>query len=128
MIPKRVLLDENLSPKLRQYLPGHIVITTQYQGWEGKKNGELIALAEDDGFDVFVTRDRNLGYQQNLTGRKMALVVVIVNKGLRRKGADRKSHNKQGQIILNNAQRILAAIDAATINDYIQVILEPSTL
>ncbi len=102
-------------------LLGHIVITTQYQGWEGKKNGELIALADNDGFDVFVTRDRNLSYQQNMKGRKIALVVVIVQRSTKRNSAARKKPNKQGQIILANAERILAAINAAKPNAYIEV-------
>ena len=123
MMPKRILLDENLSPKLRQGLSGHIVITTQYRGWEGKKNGELIALAENDGFDVFVTRDRNLSYQQNMKSRKMALVVVIVQRSVKQNSAARRKPNKQGQIILAHSERILAAINAAKLNDYIEVVL-----
>ena len=57
---KRVLLDENLSHKLRGLLAGHTVITTLYQGWAGKLNGELVALAEQAAFDVMVTADQNL--------------------------------------------------------------------
>ncbi|MGC2660087.1 MAG: hypothetical protein WA324_19175 [Bryobacteraceae bacterium] len=61
---KKVLLDENLTHKLRQLLPGHIVMTSAYQGWAGKLNGELVALAEAAGFEVMVTADQNLSYQQ----------------------------------------------------------------
>lgn len=62
---KRVLLDENLPQRLRLQLAGHTVITSAYQGWAGKLNGELVALAEAAAFDVMVTADQNLSYQQN---------------------------------------------------------------
>lgn len=73
---KRVLLDENLPQRLRLQLTGHTVITSAYQGWAGKLNGELVALAEAAGFDVMVTADQNLSYQQNMLDRKLSLVVL----------------------------------------------------
>jgi hypothetical protein len=48
-------------------------------GWASLKNGDLLRVAEDAGFDVFITADKNLQYQQNLTGRKLALVVLSTN-------------------------------------------------
>jgi len=59
----RVLLDENLSHLLRHSMPKHEVVTVRYMGWGGLKNGILIAAAEDDGIEVFVTGDQNLSYQ-----------------------------------------------------------------
>lgn len=72
----KVLLDEDLPHKLRLNLPGHEVSTAAYRGWNGLKNGELLKTAEDEGLDVFVTGDKNLRYQQNLTERRIAVVVL----------------------------------------------------
>lgn len=70
-----VLLDECLDWRLKRDLPGHSVKTVQEMGWDGIKNGKLLALAEQQ-FDVFITGDRNLSYQQNLTRFKIAVVVL----------------------------------------------------
>ncbi|MFB2935663.1 DUF5615 family PIN-like protein [Aerosakkonemataceae cyanobacterium BLCC-F154] len=74
----RVLLDECLPKKLQRELVGHTVITVPQQGWAGKKNGELLQLAESE-FDVFLTIDRNLTAQQNLSTRNIAIVVVVAS-------------------------------------------------
>jgi alkanesulfonate monooxygenase SsuD/methylene tetrahydromethanopterin reductase-like flavin-dependent oxidoreductase (luciferase family) len=74
------LLDENLPQKLRLLLSAHKVVTAAYQGWTGKSNGALIAAAEQAGFDVLVTADQSLNYQQNTKGLKLALVVLSTNK------------------------------------------------
>lgn len=72
----KVLLDENLPHSLREHLHGHHTFTAVYMGWAGLKNGHLLSAAEGDGFDVLVTGDRTLHQEQNLTGRKIALVSV----------------------------------------------------
>ena len=71
----RVLLDECVPRALRRELHGHEVKTVAETGWAGVKNGELLQRASKH-FDVFVTIDRNLEYQQNLTGLTVAIVVV----------------------------------------------------
>lgn len=71
----RVLLDESLPHDLVPLLVGHHVETVQGRGWAGTKNGALLALASAD-FDVFVTADRNLPYQQNLTAVDLCVVVL----------------------------------------------------
>ncbi|SNS95723.1 hypothetical protein SAMN05421770_103222 [Granulicella rosea] len=71
-----VLLDENLPHSLRLALAGHDVRTVAYMGWAGVKNGELLALAEAAQFQVFVTADQNLKYQQNFTGRWIAMIYL----------------------------------------------------
>ncbi len=58
-------------------LVAHIVETANERGWSELQNGDLIAAAEAAGFEVFVTTDRNLKYQQNLTGRRLAIVVLL---------------------------------------------------
>jgi predicted nuclease of predicted toxin-antitoxin system len=73
----RILIDECAPRALKKHLinQGHESRTLQEAGWSGKENGELLSLAEAT-FDVLVTVDTNLQYQQNLTRRKIAIVVV----------------------------------------------------
>jgi len=70
-----VLLDECLDWRLRRDLPGHEVKTVQEMGWDGIKNGRLLTLAQAD-FQVFITGDRNLSFQQNLPNFSIAVVVL----------------------------------------------------
>jgi hypothetical protein len=94
----RVLLDENLPHKLRAHLANHDTATVAYLGWGGLKNGELLKSAEEAGFDVFVTGDRALEYQQNIMGRKIAIVSL-------------SAHN--WPLIKHHVTKIAAAIDRA---------------
>lgn len=72
----RVLLDECLPRRLKRELVGHDARTAPEMGWASKKNGELLALAAAD-FDVFLTSDRNLSYQQNLDAFDIAVIVLL---------------------------------------------------
>jgi predicted nuclease of predicted toxin-antitoxin system len=72
----RVLFDQGTPVPLRSHLPSHQVSTTYELGWSNLKNGELLQIAEQQSFDVLVTTDRNLKYQQNLSSRKIAIVVL----------------------------------------------------
>ncbi len=72
----RVLLDECLPRRLRRALPGHEVRTVQELGWAGTKNGALLRRAEAEGFEVFVTVDRNLEYQQHLPSVTLAVIAL----------------------------------------------------
>jgi hypothetical protein len=71
----RILLDQGTPAPLRTILVGHQVSTAYELGWAALSNGELLASAEDD-FDVLVTTDRNLRHQQNLTGRRLSILVL----------------------------------------------------
>src|SRR5207237_3825862 len=71
----RVLLDECVPRALRERLPGHEVTTVAETGWSGAKNGELLRLAAQR-FDVLLTVDRNLEYQQNLANAPIAVIVM----------------------------------------------------
>ena len=64
--------------EFRKEFPEHDVVTVRFQGWCGFKNGELMRLV-DGKFDIFVTADQNLRYQQNLRGRKVAIIEVSTN-------------------------------------------------
>jgi hypothetical protein len=92
------LLDEDLAHKLRQALIGHEVVTAQYMGWGGLRNGDLIAVAEAAGIEVLVTGDRNIEYQQNVAGRRIAIIIL-------------SAHN--WPIIRNYLPKIKAAVDSA---------------
>ncbi len=72
----RLLLDENLPHKLRQHLPGHEVFTTAYMGWGGIRNGELLARAAAAGFDVLITIDAGIEYEQNLVDLPCSVVII----------------------------------------------------
>ncbi len=70
----RIILDESVPQKLRLLIEGgHTVVTTWFQGWSGLKNGALLTAAEEAGFDLFITADQEITYQQDLKGRKMAV-------------------------------------------------------
>jgi predicted nuclease of predicted toxin-antitoxin system len=71
----RILLDECVNQRMRNYLPGHECQSARYAGFGGLKNGELLDAAEAAGFDVLVTVDRGFRYEQNLAGRKIAVVI-----------------------------------------------------
>lgn len=72
----RILLDESLPYELVAELPGHEVRSVQKMGWSALKNGELLAVAANE-FDLFLTADQNLRYQQNLSSLPVAVVVLI---------------------------------------------------
>jgi hypothetical protein len=71
-----ILLDQGTPVPVRRFLTQHTVRTATEQGWATLANGELLTAAEAEGFDVFVTTDKNLPFQQNLAGRRIAVVVI----------------------------------------------------
>lgn len=75
----RILLDESLPHDLAALIAGHDVSTVRAEGWGSVKNGKLLALAATK-FDVFVTADRNLEFQQNLAKLPVAVVVLLARK------------------------------------------------
>lgn len=102
----KVLLDENLPHLLRNNLGDHDVFTVRYKGWAGLKNGELLKMAEDDGFEVFITGDQTLSYEQNLGGRRVAMVVLS---------------SIDWHILKENLPPILASLDSATPGSFQEV-------
>lgn len=75
----KILLDECVPWPIHRSLADHECVTAQQRGWGGIKNGELLRLAETE-FDIFITTDQNLRYQQNLTGRRIAILQLSTNK------------------------------------------------
>lgn len=73
----RILLDECVRRPLKRELAGHDVHTVPERVWSGKKNGELLQLMLPENFEVFLTVDQNLRYQQNLRAANIALIVLV---------------------------------------------------
>lgn len=78
----RILIDECLDWRLAREFHGHDAFPVQKMGWSGIKNGKLLALAAADKFQIFVTADRNLAFQQNLSNVPLA-IVVLESEGIR---------------------------------------------
>jgi hypothetical protein len=72
----RVLFDQATPVPIRPYFERHSVRTAAQQGWDKLRNGDLLDAAEEAGFDLLLTTDKNICYQQNLEGRKIAIVVL----------------------------------------------------
>jgi|SRR5215471_9064237 len=102
-----LILFDHVTPQgIAKSLRGHTVIKARDRGWDTLSNGELLLAAEKAGFDVVVTADKNMRYQQNLEGRKIALVVL---------------GTPQWPIVKLHLQKIAAAIEAASAGSYVEV-------
>jgi hypothetical protein len=102
----KVLFDVNMPRPLRKELRGHEVTTAQAMNWSELENGELIDAAEKAGFNAFVTADKNLQYQQKLSGRRIGIVVLPGNK------------LRELKVI---APRICMALDTLKPGDYVEL-------
>ena len=105
-----ILFDQATPVPLRTYLLGHTVRTAAQQGWDRFRNGELLKAAEDAGFDVLLTTDKNMRYQRNLSGRKIAVLVLS---------------RQQWKQILPHAQLVLDAINLAEAGSFAEVMIPP---
>ncbi len=106
--PPMLILFDHATPRgIARSLTGHTVITAYEQGWDRLTNGLLLSAAERAHVDLLLTTDRGIRYQQNLSGRKIALVVLT--------GATKWSR------VRLNLDRILTAINAATPGSYTEV-------
>lgn len=93
----KVLIDESLPRYLKRMLPDQEAQTVPERGWAGIKNGELLQLAEDE-FDVFLTADKNLRYQQNLKDRRLAIIEFPSNKLSVVKSLETELHDLLAQV------------------------------
>ena len=93
-----ILFDHVTPSGIARFLPGHTVTKAKDRGWDTLTNGELLAEAEHPGFDVLLTADKNMRYQQNLRGRKIAIVVLST---------------PQWPVVRLHLDRIAAAVNAA---------------
>lgn len=72
----RILFDQGTPRPLRDFLPGHMVETSARQGWSELSNGELLEVAESEGYALLITTNQNMRHQQNLAGRQLAVIVL----------------------------------------------------
>jgi hypothetical protein len=75
----KILFDANTPAPLARSLRGHQVVRADELGWQGLENGALLDAAEQEGFDLLLTCDQNVPYQQNFTNRKLAVVILSSN-------------------------------------------------
>ena len=101
-----VLFDQGTPVPIRRFLKEHKVQTAAQRGWEELKNGELLEAAEEAGFEVFLTPDKNIHYQQNLAIRTIAIVVLS---------------NPQWPVLRRHVERVVAAVNAARPATYVVV-------
>jgi hypothetical protein len=102
-----LILFDHVTPRgIARFLPGHTITRARQRGWDKLSNGDLLAEAERAGFDVFLTADKNIQYQQNLEGRKIAVVVLST---------------PQWPMVRLHVAEIAAAVNAATPGSYVEV-------
>ena len=101
-----ILFDQSAPAPLRRHLTGHHVVEARERGWDRLTNGDLLNAAEAEGFELFVTADKNMRYQQNLAARKIAIVVI---------------GNAQWRVLRLHADRVVAAVNEATHGSYVEV-------
>lgn len=102
-----LILFDHVTPRgIARFLPGHTITRARQRGWDRLSNGDLLAEAERAGFDVFLTADKNIQYQQNLEGRKIAVVVLST---------------PQWPMVRLHVEKIAAAVNAATPGSYAEV-------
>jgi hypothetical protein len=101
-----ILFDQSTPAPLRFHLKAHTVTEARDRGWDRLVNGDPLNAAEAAGFEVFLTADKNLRYQQNLTGRRIAVVVI---------------GNAQWRVLRKYVGRVVLAVDAATAGSYAEV-------
>ena len=102
----RILFDHGTPGPLIPFLEGHAVTKAKDVGWERLINGELLKAAEQAGFDVMLTTDKNMVSQQNLKSRKIAIVVL---------------GNSQWRIVQRYVRRIAASVNATTPGSFDEV-------
>ena len=102
----KILFDQGTPVPLRRYLPGHTIDTAYEKGWSALTNGDLLKNAEQEGYELLITTDRNLRYQQNLAERRIAIVVLLSTSWPR---------------IQPHSDRIQALVEAIHPGDYCEV-------
>jgi len=101
-----ILFDHSTPAPLQHALTGHVVVEAVDRGWERLVNGALLNAAESAGFELLITADKNLRYQQNLKDRKIAIIVL---------------GNAQWPVLRRYVERVVAAVSAATPGSFAEV-------
>jgi hypothetical protein len=101
-----ILFDQGTPSPLATFLEGHTIKNAKDLGWDALSNGELLKAAEDSGFQLVLTTDKNIRYQQNLAERTIAIVVL---------------GHARWPIVRLHVERVVAAVNAATPGSYTEV-------
>jgi hypothetical protein len=101
-----ILFDHGTPAPLLSFLKDHTVKKTKEMGWDTLSNGDLLQAAEETGFEILLTTDKNIRYQQNLGGRKIALVVLA---------------NPRWPVVRLYVERVVRAVNAAKPGSYTEV-------
>jgi hypothetical protein len=101
-----ILFDHGTPRSIARWLQDHTVVEAIERGWDRLSNGALLRAAEEAGFDVLLTTDKNIRYQQNLKGRRLAIVVL---------------GNPQRPAVDRHIDRVIEALNAATPGSYAEV-------
>jgi len=102
----QIIFDRSTPVPVHPYLKGHIVRTAAQEGWARLTNGDLLTAAEEAGFDLLLTTDKNMRYQQNLAGRKIAIAVL---------------GRQQWPQLRPHIQLVVDAVNGATPGSYVEV-------
>ncbi len=112
-MPTRILLDQNAPLGLRRHLTRYEIVPARSMGWAELENGTLISAAQQAGFAIMITCDRNIRYQQNLSGRRIALIELTTGAW---------------PVLRNHLDLVVEAIEAATPGSYTTVSIPRPTL
>jgi hypothetical protein len=102
----RILFDHSTPAPLRHALTTHVIVEAVERGWEMLENGALLDAAEAEGFEIFVTADKNIRYQQNLAGRRIAVVIL---------------GNAQWPVLRRHVDKVVTALEEAMPGSYTEV-------
>jgi hypothetical protein len=101
-----ILFDHGTPRSIARWLAGHTVVEAQARGWDRLVNGELLKAAEEANFDLLLTTDKNMRYQQNLQSRRIAIVVL---------------GNSNRPVVHRHIDLVIAAVNAAVPGSYTEV-------
>ncbi|MCA9023574.1 MAG: DUF5615 family PIN-like protein [Planctomycetaceae bacterium] len=105
----KLLFDQGTPAPLRNHLDGHDLTTVYEAGWSQLENGDLLEAAEKDGYDVLITTDQNLKYQQNLSDRTIAIIVL---------------KSTSWPLIQNVVTHIVDAVNGSSPGDYLEISIQ----
>lgn len=101
-----ILFDHGTPAPLASFLPEHTIRKAKDLGWDTLTNGELLKAAEEVGFEILLTTGKNIRYQQNLAGRKIAILVLA---------------NPRWPVVRRHVERVVSAVNAVTPGTYIEI-------
>ena len=101
-----ILFDHGTPAPLASFLPEHTIRKAKNLGWDTLTNGELLKAAEEAGFEILLTTDKNIRYQQNLAGRKIAILVLA---------------NPRWPVVRRYVERVVSAVNAVIPGTYTEI-------